>query len=50
MADKAGLQMIGWVMGAFTAAVMLIATILVHDAVANPTAGGSVPALTTTAE
>jgi|SoiMetStandDraft_5_1073268.scaffolds.fasta_scaffold182541_2 hypothetical protein len=38
MADQAGLKLIGWLLGSITAAVMLIAALLVHDAVANPNA------------
>jgi hypothetical protein len=36
MADKSGLKLIGWMFGGVTAAVMLIAALLVHDAIANP--------------
>jgi hypothetical protein len=37
MADQRGLKLIGWLLGSLTAAVILIAALLVHDAVANPT-------------
>ena len=37
MADQRGLKLIGWMLGSITAAVMLVAALLVHDAVANPT-------------
>jgi hypothetical protein len=33
--NKSGLQLIGWVFGSATAAVMLIAALLVTDAVAS---------------
>lgn len=36
MADKTGLQRIGWLMATVTGAVMLIAALLVHDAVQSP--------------
>jgi hypothetical protein len=36
MADKNGLKLIGWLLGGVTAAVMVVAALLVHDAVANP--------------
>ena len=32
MADKSGLQMIGWTLGGITLAVMLIASVVVRDA------------------
>lgn len=35
MVNKSGLQVIGWVFGSATAAVMLIAALLVTDAVAS---------------
>jgi hypothetical protein len=38
MADRRGLKLIGWLLGSLTAGVMLVAALLVHDAVANPTA------------
>jgi len=38
MADQRGLKLIGWLLGSLTAAVVLVAALLVHDAVANPTA------------
>jgi hypothetical protein len=38
MADQRGLKLIGWLLGSLTGAVMLVAALLVHDAVANPTA------------
>ena len=37
MADTTGLRLIGWVLGGITVAVMLVAALLVHDAVADPT-------------
>ena len=46
MADRRGLKLIGWLLGSLTAGVMLIAALLVHDAVANPTASLA-PAFTT---
>ncbi len=49
MANKTGLQMIGWFMGGLTAAVMLIAAILVHEAVANPTSAENPPPFAATA-
>jgi hypothetical protein len=38
MADQRSLKLIGWLLGSLTAAVILVAALLVHDAVANPTA------------
>jgi hypothetical protein len=38
MADQRGLKLIGWMLGGITAVVMLVAALLVHDAVATPTA------------
>jgi hypothetical protein len=46
MADRQGLKLIGWLLGSLTAAVMLIAALLVHDAVANPNAALAPPATT----
>jgi hypothetical protein len=43
MADQRGLKLIGWLLGSLTAAVMLVAALLVHDAVANPTASLAPP-------
>jgi hypothetical protein len=37
MADQKGLRLIGWLLGSLTAGVMLVAALLVHDAVANAT-------------
>jgi hypothetical protein len=48
MADQAGLKLIGWLLGSLTAAVMLIAALLVHDAVANPNAALAPPTTTIT--
>jgi hypothetical protein len=35
LADKTGLKLIGWILGGITAAVIVIAALLVHDAVAT---------------
>jgi hypothetical protein len=46
MADQKGLKLIGWLLGSATAAVMLVAALLVHDAVANPNAALAPPTTT----
>jgi hypothetical protein len=38
MADKASLKLIGWTFGGITFVVMLVASLLVLDAVSNPSA------------
>jgi hypothetical protein len=45
MADKASLQIIGWTFGGITFAVMLIASLLVLDAVSNPAGAHGSPAI-----
>jgi len=40
MADKASLKRIGWAFGALTAAVMLLAALVVHNATAGKTPTG----------
>jgi hypothetical protein len=45
MVDKSGLKVIGWLLGGATAAVMMIAAVLVTEAVAsNPSSAGHGPA------
>jgi hypothetical protein len=44
MVDKSGLKVIGWLFGATTAAVMMIAAVLVGEAVASNPSAGQVPA------
>jgi hypothetical protein len=43
MVDKSGLQVIGWLFGSTTAAVMLIAALLVGEATASNQAGVAAP-------
>jgi hypothetical protein len=38
MVDKAGLQVIGWIFGSATAVVVLVAALLVGQAIASPDA------------
>jgi hypothetical protein len=38
MVDKAGLQVIGWIFGGMTALVVLVAAVLVGQAIATPDA------------
>lgn len=45
MADKTSLKIIGWTFGGITFAVMLIASLLVLDAVANPSAAEGQPVI-----
>jgi hypothetical protein len=46
MADQRSLKLIGWLLASLTAAVILVAALLVHDAVANPTAFLHAPTVT----
>jgi hypothetical protein len=41
MADKASLKRIGWAFGALTAAVMVLAALIVHNATAGKTPTGT---------
>lgn len=41
MVNTAGLQTIGWIFGSMTAVVMLVAALLVGDAIAENAAGSS---------